>query len=194
MMDRLPIETDKQYLAYTCYRDLGLNRSMVAAQRLYDQKTGKKADDGGKKRSSGSFDGWARSNQWEGRVMAWDTAQEVKMQAMLLEANFEKYIADVEAMRQRLEDIGNRALEGVAISMNVVFMNLVRLHNQSVVSGKMLTNEELHLFLSLAKINRDNVAILSGARDTLYDAYGLWAIVRELEAGGQSKRITHNSP
>jgi hypothetical protein len=61
-------------------------------------------------------------------------------------------------------------------------------------SKKKLTNEELHLFLSLAKINRDNVAILSGARDTLCDAYGLWAIVRELEAGGQSKRITHNSP
>jgi hypothetical protein len=32
------------------------------------------------------------------------------------------------------------------------------------------------------------------ARDTLYDAYGLWAIVRELEGGGQSKRITLNSP
>ena len=75
-VDRLPEENDKQYLAYTCYRDLGLSRSMLAAQRVYDQKMGKVADGREKKKHSGSLDGWAKTHHWEERAKSWDSRAE----------------------------------------------------------------------------------------------------------------------
>ncbi len=180
--DRLEGETDKAYLAFSIYRDLGLNRTVLAAQREYDLKTGK-ADNGRKKSASGSFDKWLKVYRWEERVREWDTAQENRRRSMLMEAEDEKYLSDIEAFRQTIADIGNGALATAKAAMNIV-QGQVEMLQQATVDSKPLNPQQLEDLTTLLKCSRDTVAVLEGGKSALNDAYGLNAVIDlvELEA------------
>jgi hypothetical protein len=179
-MERLPGESDKAWLAFTCYCGLGLNRSMLAAQRLYDEKTGKKADLGGKKRTNGSFDGWAKTYNWEERVREWDTAQENRRRERLMGAENEKFLSDIEAFRQTITDIGNGALATAKAAMNIA-QGQVEMLQQATADSKPLNPQQLEDLTTLLKCSRDTVAVLEGGKSALNDAYGLNAVIDLVE-------------
>jgi hypothetical protein len=64
--ERQPGETAKAFAAFTCFRDLGPERSVLKA---YQQKTGKKHA----KQATGVWNGWATAYNWHERAAAWDS-------------------------------------------------------------------------------------------------------------------------
>lgn len=180
IIDRLPEENDRQYLAYTCYRDLGLSRSMLAAQRLYDQKMGKVADGREKKKHSGSLDAWAKTHHWEERAKSWDSIAEEHRRTMLMEQDKKRYLDGVERVRQQLEDVGTLSLTNSLASLTLVFTQLELLRD-SIPKDAPMSSEQLGMLVGLSKCASLAVASLSVAREVLYDAFGLVELLREFK-------------
>jgi hypothetical protein len=187
MTDRLPAETDRQYLAYTCYRDLGLARTALAAQRIYDQKTGKGERTSPKKTRSGSFDNWSRQNNWEERARDWDLTQGQKRVEMLEQVDRNNYMASLEAFQQSIETIGKSSLAVAKAAMNIAQGQVEILERESI-DGKLLNKDQLDNLSTVLKCSRDTVAVLAGGSSALHDAYALVDIgdaIRKMEESRQ---------
>lgn len=183
MTDRLPAETDRQYLAYTCYRDLGLARTLLAAQRIYDQKTGKRERTSPKKTTSGSFDSWSKENNWEERARDWDLTQGQKRMDMLAEVERSNYMANLKAFQQSIETIGKSSLATARAAMNIAQGQVEILERESL-DGKLLNKDQLENLSTVLKCSKDTVAVLAGGSTALHDAYALVDIgdaIRKME-------------
>jgi hypothetical protein len=187
MRDRLPSENDRQYLAYTCYRDLGLNRSLLAAQRLYDQETGNGDLDSPKKTASGTLKGWAKVYNWEERSRDWDLTQGQKRVEMLQQVDKNNYMASLEAFQQSIETIGKSSLAVAKAAMNIAQGQVEILERESI-DGKLLNKDQLENLSTVLKCSRDTVAVLAGGSSALHDAYALVDIgdaIRKMEESRQ---------
>jgi hypothetical protein len=177
--DRLPTETDKQYLGYTCYRDLGLGRTLLAAQRLYDQKSGNGAEGRRKKSATASYLSWAKTFRWEQRAKAWDLTQEERRRERLASTNREKYLHDLEIFRLAFVELAQGELAIAKASMGITHGQMEVLRTEAE-NGKPLTKERLRDLLDLTKCSRDRIAVVEGAKSVLYDAYAIAELTKSL--------------
>lgn len=75
--NRQPGETDKQWDAFTIYRDMGPgHRSIAKADEERRRRDGRSIPAGGVKQSSGTFTRWSIDNRWGLRVAAFDNHQD----------------------------------------------------------------------------------------------------------------------
>lgn len=70
MTNRRPDESDKAWLAWTMYRDLGPSRTLQDAWTLYAKDAGSSS-----KYASNGYKQWATKFDWDTRAQQWDAAQ-----------------------------------------------------------------------------------------------------------------------
>lgn len=70
-MDRQRDESDKAWLAWECYRDLGPARTVMAAWREYARATNLDST-----MPSSGFKSWPKKYDWESRARKWDQANQ----------------------------------------------------------------------------------------------------------------------
>lgn len=100
---RLPEETDAQWLAYCCYRDLGIARTPRLAYEKYlgvrGQSEASKSIDR-KITVAGSFAAWKNRFHWDERTREWDLGEELRQRFLQRSIDDQKYQADLEQFRQ----------------------------------------------------------------------------------------------
>ena len=100
---RLPDETDAQWLAYCCYRDLGIARTPRLAYEKYlgarGQSEAAKSNDR-KISVAGSFAAWKNRFHWDERTREWDLGEELRQRSLQRSIDDQKYQGDLEQFRQ----------------------------------------------------------------------------------------------
>lgn len=74
--DRRESETNAQWQAFKCYRDLGLSRSIPKAWEKYKSERDLSGSD-----PHPDFWDWYKENEWKDRAKAWDQYQDEMIQA-----------------------------------------------------------------------------------------------------------------
>jgi hypothetical protein len=184
MFDRLDVETDKQYLAFCCYAGLAPGiRSMVGAQRLFDQKTGKRAgNDRQKQKCDGSIVKWSVNFNWVERAAAADKAKSKIVHDAQTAAGRSAYFERVEKLRGLIEDTAIDLLKDSKLWAEIVAVTTKKIHQRVVVDGGELTDYDLSVGISLGKRSRDTVAILEIAKIQASDALGLGELIDSFES------------
>jgi len=100
--DRRDDETESQWLAFMCYRDQDLPRTMPAAFDDYSQKKGLKSQT-----MTGAFKEWKQQNDWEERVTAYDRWKDRQTQAAIREAH--KNV--LESLSEHAKDLAKALIE-----------------------------------------------------------------------------------
>jgi hypothetical protein len=173
--DRLPNETDRQYLAFKIYRNLGASRSVLGAQRAYDKVMGKDKD-GEKKSRSGSFHKWHKENRWDERVRPFDAAIDAAEKERMVLAGAEEYCQRVEKMRSLMEDSGLMGLENAAAILKTCFDQLTLLIAH-IGSENVISDDQLTLLTAITRINKLALTAVAAGFPVLYDAMGLRGII-----------------
>lgn len=125
--DRRPEETEKAWLAFKLYRDMGPGRSLARAYHAYRIEAGNvSGDDPALEAAAGYFNEWSTGNAWVKRVQAYDAWQTAEAER--------KHRAVLEAGR---ELIANRYVHLIALQLANVEMRLV--------DGKLTQNTNMAL-------------------------------------------------
>jgi hypothetical protein len=89
--ERMPGETSKQFYAFTVYRDMGVNRSLVKVRDKLDKEPGYEK----------LLGRWSSANKWVWRCQEWDSYQDDEM------------LARVEAHRHKMADKHNTYIDTI---------------------------------------------------------------------------------
>lgn len=73
--ERRDDESEAQWHAFKCFRDLGLSRSVAEAWRKYSDERGLSSDN-----AHPDFWEWVRENEWRKRAKAWDRYRDKQRQ------------------------------------------------------------------------------------------------------------------
>jgi hypothetical protein len=109
MEDRLEIENDKQYLGYTCFRDLGLARTMEAAYQVYLSKVKPESAKKGREVNA-SFKKWRIDFDWDERIRAYDASDQDRKRTAAIEADAEAYTQGLARYNEILDNFANGRL------------------------------------------------------------------------------------
>lgn len=142
--DRLAEETDRQWLGFCCYRNLGLQRTSAKAYKNYLGKIGKgkaalssplQPKSGGK--ITKTFSGWKRDYCWDERVRAWDAAGEDRQFQIAIAAEAHVYTERLQGYHQQIEAIGIASLQLAATGLAGTVTQL------NPIAKKIMNNQEL---------------------------------------------------
>ena len=128
LYDRLPDETESQWLAFKYYRDLGSGRSLAAAVSLYRKAKGSKG-----KGHPRQFSEWRLTYHWDDRVREYDLDLEA-IERDRLEDSIGKELAD------GIDDYRKNTLASAALDLNAARLS------RSIVLREMLKLYELESF------------------------------------------------
>lgn len=109
---RLNNETDKAWVAFQDYRNLGIGRSLSKLARKYQEES--KAENGGRippTKSEKTLGNWSDKFDWVERVKAWDRAQDKEKAEIQRKKRREQWEAEVEAYRDRNKRAGSALFE-----------------------------------------------------------------------------------
>lgn len=180
-LERREGESDKQWLAYTCYRDLGSQRTVQVAYIKYIEATkGSKPAVASKSQSiaSASFKGWQIEFNWAERVRVYDAQRESLVQQSLMQTDREKYLDSIENFRLKLEGGG---LDSMSAS-TIIASRLAKEAAAAVESGDdRMTEKDLDSCERIMKILKDTTGNISAAREILNSAYALDIITEKLQ-------------
>lgn len=190
LQDPLEGEYERAYLSYLIYRDLGVNRSMLAAYTIYLKETGKWGDDPSRKilSFSKSFRDWGIKFRWEERASDWDRNARKRVQDALLAADRKKYLDQLEKNRSQLERTAANGMNGAELAQTVLRGQLQVLAKESTNKDKddnvvpiALSKTRLEDLCRTTRALKDAIDGLSAAKHEYYDAVGLIDTLKELE-------------
>lgn len=195
-------ESDRAYLSYTTYRDMGATRSVTAAYVIYLKEIGKWGNDPSRKvaTASNSFRSWSVEFCWDDRVKAWDLGHAKRTQDRLLAEDAEKYINTVKAFRQELEDITNIQLAQAKIDANIdrslsarIAKGLSKDYRELSAKARKDLNispagfsaeqrELLSLYAKMAGRSKQTTELIDRASTRMFNALGLVKVIEEIQA------------
>ncbi len=173
-------ESDRAYLAYQIYRDLGGSRSLIAAYHTYLERTRRPgAVPNSPEYCSANFKGWAKTFAWDLRVRAWDKVKSKHLQDELLKSDTQLYLDKIEASRDLLERVAITGMEMAQITINLAAREVKILADRSRGGLSPDTIDLAHL-LALCKVNKCGIELLGLAKIELFEAMGLTQTLEEL--------------
>lgn len=107
--DRLQNESDLQWMAFCCYRDLGLERSLIKAYTDYRKRKvhqGTSKHDRIPSQVPSSFKEWCKIYDWDDRARVWDSEREERERQLLIQSQGEQYTKELEEFRQAQKTSG----------------------------------------------------------------------------------------
>jgi hypothetical protein len=175
-------ESDRAWLAYTCYRDLGVGRTVEAAYVAYIAKVRRNEPEKVKKgqtAASTGFRKWKTEFNWADRARVYDAEREVIIQQSLLRTDREKYLDSIENFRLKLEGGG---LDSMSASTIVASRLAKEAAAAAIESGdNRMTEKDLDSCERIMKILKDATGNISAAREILNSAYFLDIVTEKLQ-------------
>jgi hypothetical protein len=144
--ERLPDEPDKQFHAFTIFRDLGHSRTLGEAYRRY-------ADKPDAPKAQGYFIKWAGEWRWQERVEAYDRY----MDSAKVEAQKEGYAEQYHERGKTLADIEADTIE-MGHEMYQMAMRTIRQAEETMLAKDWnnLTANLVRLYETLSKVKSDD--------------------------------------
>jgi hypothetical protein len=147
------LDSKKSYQAFCYYRDLGPNRSLDAAYRLYKpQSSGK--------RVAGFFQDWSGKAQWTDRCKAFDLEND--------RIHLEKHRQNNHAEHdQRIEDV-RRTIEVIAmnnLTSSAMTSKLIRASIEQIELRSRHTNEQGKIYFELSAKDASLLGILINCKN-----------------------------
>ena len=96
-------------MAFCCYRDLGLERSLIKAYKDYRKRKvhqGTSKPDRAPSQVPSSFKEWSKAYQWDDRARVWDSDREERERELLIQSQGEQYIQELEQFREAQKTSG----------------------------------------------------------------------------------------
>ena len=184
-------ESDRAYLSYQTYRNMGATRSVTASYAEYLKEIGKFGSDESRKveRASNTYRQWAVDFCWDDRVKDWDNGHAKRIQAKLLAADQEKYINSVEKLRSEVEAVSKELMQTARISNSIALRQLSGIASKI---GKQRSFEPMPKDLLREHSEHTSTAgnaakILVIASDKLSEALGLERIIEGLNNAKDSE-------
>jgi hypothetical protein len=164
-LERQEGESDKAWLAFVCYRDLGSQRSVQAAYIKYIEavkpSTAKKSQSTAPKSQSPASEGfkkWVVQFNWSERVRSHDAEREGLIRDSLLKTDRQKYLDSIENFRLKLESGG---LDSISAS-TIVASRLAKEAAAAADSGdNRMTEKDLAL---IPQVGRENPVFLKNGK------------------------------
>jgi hypothetical protein len=183
--DRLAEETDRQWLGFCCYRNLGLQRTTSKAYKNYLSAIGK-----GKSALSSplqpkrggqitkTFSGWKRDYYWDERVRAWDAAGEDRQLQIAIAAEAHVYTERLQGYHQQIEAIGIASLQLAATGLagTVTQLNPIA---KKIMNGQELTSTETAIWERCGK-PRDLLAIAQIGSELMAQATNIAGLMKSI--------------
>lgn len=182
-------ESDRAWLAFVIYRDMGAGRTIDGAYELYrarlDQSNLAKSEQVQKspKRlriASPSFKEWSKKFNWAERVKDWDNKKNQRIQSAQLEADRQGYIQRIEDSRALLERTATIGMKSAELQLAFNFKQMQLLAKEA--GNRIATRDEMAQLVSIAKITKDSIDGLGSAKSEIYDALGLVQTIEQLTA------------
>lgn len=185
--DRLPTETESQYLAYCCYRDLGTGRTSRAAWEKYQEaKKRKKAQKSAvNKRVGGNFSEWKELNNWDSRVVAWDAIRQAEQQEIFNQSLGERMVEVVSEAHEKGIRFSNANMDGCIKIIELIGVDVSRIHLETMATGQM-SFENRRALLDLDKVARGKAAEFSVSMEIIGHVYGLTEVLKLIDSKEQS--------
>lgn len=176
-------ESDKAYLAYITYRDLGRGRTEQGAYEAYLDRASSRQRKPGEKRGKASapFRSWRVQFGWDKRTRDWDNKKMQRFQSKQLEAGCQEYIKKVEDARELLEKTAVMGMKSAELSLAIGYEQLQKMAKES--KKALLPKTELDRLAVITRTNKDSIDTLAAAKAELYDALGLVQIVEHIGDG-----------
>jgi hypothetical protein len=177
-------ESDRAYLAYTTYRDMGTSRTVYASYALYVDQI---APDNRKKSQkvanpSKTYRDWFTHYAWDDRIKDWDSKKRDRIQSAQLEADRQGYIQRIEDSRLILERTATMGMKAAELSLAVGYDQLQKIAKES--RTKILPKAEIDRLLGITRNSKESIETLAAAKTEIYDALGL---VETIERLGDAK-------
>ena len=175
-------ESDKAFLAYTTYRDLGERRTEQGAYEAYTRKVSNKERKPSEKigKASPVFRRWVSVFDWSTRVKDWDNKKAQRIQSVQLEADRQAYIQRIEDSRALLERTATMGMKSAELSLAIGFAQLQKLAKESTKAA--LGKADLDRLVAITRNNKDSIDTLAAAKTEIYDALGLVQTIEQLTA------------
>lgn len=101
------LDTPKSYAGFAIYRDLGVNRSLDEAFRLYGGQSGKQPQTS-PKTVPGYFKDWCSKGKWVQRAMAWDLQVEHSTQEAVVALLRKEHLTEIDKYYQAYKATAKR--------------------------------------------------------------------------------------
>jgi hypothetical protein len=179
-------ESDKAYLAYTTYRDLGERRTEQGAYEAYTRKVSNRERNPSEKigKASPAFRRWVSEFDWDKRIKDWDGRKAQRIQSAQLDADRQGYIQRIEDSRALLERTATMGMKSAELSLAIGFAQLQKLAKESTKAS--LGKADLDRLVAITRNNKDSIDTLAAAKTEIYDALGLVNNFQTLEQLAQS--------
>lgn len=183
--DRLPEETDRQWLGFSCYRNLGLQRTTSKAYKNYLGAIGRgkvvKSSPLSPKvgsKISRTFSGWKRDFNWDARCRAWDAAGEDRQFQIAIAAEAHVYTERLQNYQNQIEAIGIASLQLAATGLagTVTQLNPIA---QKIMKSQELTNTETAIWERCGK-PRDLLAIAQIGSELMAQSYNIAGLLKSI--------------
>ena len=180
--DRLPAETDRQWLGFCCYRDLGLQRTITRAYRHYSakirqgsQKTSINAKKSGVNRY---FTGWKQDFRWDERVRAWDRAGEDRIRQLMINLEAQKYADGLSVHQQQIETIGMAGLKIVSDALSI-YANQLAPIVEKIERQENLNERDTKIWLAIGT-PRQILAIAQMSSELIAQSHNIQGLLRNI--------------
>jgi hypothetical protein len=184
-------ESDRAWLAFEIYRDMGAGRTIDGAYLIYRSKVNPDSPKLSEtvRIASPSFKEWSRKFNWLDRVKDWDGGHAKRLQEKLLAADQEKYINSVEKLRSEVEAVSKELMQTARISNSIALRQLSGIASKI---GKQRSFEPMPKDLLREHSEHTSTAgnaakILVIAIDKLSEALGLERIIEGLNNAKDSE-------
>lgn len=172
--DRRPDETDSQFLAFKCYRDLGLARTVRDAWDKYSDEKGLKSD-----KPTGAFEQWRKQNDWTERCRAFDRHVDRERQQTIHEARARAR----DKIAQRAGDLAEKL---VAIALNIEEANKSQVKALKAALNRIGVSDSLEIDIDGTTGTKDRLREALGEIESKTTAELAQTYFEALEGGGEA--------
>lgn len=177
--DRLPQETDKQYLAFSIYRDMGPGRTYDRTYVVYSHRLDMAST--GVLRPSSTFNGWIKKNNWDYRAKQYDIAQEEIRRNQAANEDAETFLEAVNAQKKQLEAISKQLQKNNINAVYTTGKQIEALRKRAENNDKLSRQDQLDL-INWRRIDRDTATIAKDASEMIERALNINLVLADLQS------------
>jgi hypothetical protein len=181
--ERLVEETDRQWLGFCCYRDLGVQRTITRAYRDYSARLGKRSRktliNAKKSGVNRYFTGWKRDFKWDERVRVWDAEGEDRVRQLMINAEAQKYNKGLSAYQQQVEAIGIAGLNLVSNAL-MIYANQLAPIIEKIQREEDLNERDTKIWLAIGN-PRQIMAIAQMSSELMAQSYNNQGLLKNIE-------------
>jgi hypothetical protein len=149
---RLANESDRQWFAYCCWRDMPQPRTIEGAYAIYRAGTGGKS-----RKPSGDWGKWRKQYKWDERSEAFDHRQKEVFRDATIALNSDEFFNSLEDHRQILKTAAGYLKSTAVVLLQANAIEAHMINQKYMKDGKVTASYTKEDRATLVGLNKDNI-------------------------------------